>query len=143
MNDVEIIYDESGLTALWACQNLGDYSPLSEDFFTFAFRRKGKIIGALVFSGYRPDHDVWWTIYTTDRHWCTPKVLKTAFTAAFDDLNCRRINLLVSRGNAKSLSLVQRLGFKEEGVLRAFRENGQDAHIFGMLKSECNFLRRK
>ena len=83
MNDVEIIYDESGLTALWACQNLGDYSPLSGDFFTFAFRRKGKIIGALIFSGYRPDHDVWWTIYTTDRHWCTPKVLKTAFTAAF------------------------------------------------------------
>ena len=68
MNDVEIIYDESGLTALWACQNLGDYSPLSGDFFTFAFRRKGKIIGALIFSGYRPDHDVWWTIYTTDRH---------------------------------------------------------------------------
>lgn len=32
MNDVEIIYDESGLTALWACQNLGDYSPLSGDF---------------------------------------------------------------------------------------------------------------
>ena len=86
MNDVEIIYDESGLTALWACQNLGDYSPLSGDFFTFAFRRKGKIIGALVFSGYRPDHDVWWTIYTTDRHWCTPKVLKTAFTAAFEYL---------------------------------------------------------
>ncbi len=143
MDEVEVIYDGSGAAAVWVCRSLNDFSPLSGRCFTFVFRRRRKIIGALVFSGWRPNLDVWWSIYTTDRHWCTVKVLKTIFAAAFETLNCRRINLLVSLNNLRSLSLVSRLGFRKEGVLRAYREDGQDACVFGMLKSECKFLRRK
>lgn len=140
MSEVEILCDESSLSAIWACQNLGDFSPLAGDYFTFAFYRNGKIIAALIFSGYRPNLDVWWTIYSIDKHWCTRNVLKTAFRTAFHQLNCRRINLLVSADNANSLSLVKRLGFVCEGCLRAYRDKGEDALVFGMLKSECHFL---
>ena len=65
------------------------------------------------------------------------------FALAFNILKCRRVNLLVSKSNVRSLDFVRRLGFKTEGLLREYRENGEDCYFMGMLAKECPWLQKK
>ncbi len=136
---MEIVQDKDNLLAQWVCAGLGENFDWVGENYTVGFVRSGKLCGALIFHNYRPQCDVWWTIYTQDKRWCTLKVLRYIFYTAFDVLQCRRISLLVSRSNQKCLDLVKRLGFRKEGHLRKFRENGEDAFIFSMLKNECKW----
>lgn len=111
--------------------------------YTVGFAKNNKMLGGLIYSGYRPETDVWWTIYTEDKTWCNRYLLKFAFGVAFHDLKCRRINILVSKSNKACLKMVLRMGFKIEGRLRKYRENGEDAYILGILKEECRFYKEK
>lgn len=44
---------------------------------------------------------------------------------------------MVASDNERSVSLIERLGFKREGSLRNFYDDGADLMIYGMLKSEA------
>lgn len=136
---VQIIQDENNVLAKWVCQGLGENFDWVGDNYTIGFVQNNRLLGALIFHNLRPKCEVWWTIYTVDKHWCTLSVLKYIFMVAFDGLKCRRISLLVSRSNVKCLSLVKRLGFKIEGCLRQYRDNGEDAFILSMLNNECKW----
>ena len=107
---------------------------------TFGFFYNKKPIGGLVFHDLRRHTDVWLTIYSIDKHWCTRRVLRLIFAMAFLQMDCKRVTILVRKGNRQSLDLVHRLGFKDEGVLRRYWENGDDCHILGMLRSECPWI---
>ena len=93
----------------------------------------------MIFNDIRVFQDVWLTIYTNDKHWCNRRVLKAIFYIAFNFLGCRRASVRVDATNKKSRKLVKRLGFKQEGVLREFEDNGNDGLIYSMLKNECQW----
>lgn len=136
----EIWRDKTGHIGQWVCQNLGfDIRELG-DHLTYGFSDGKKMLGGLIFHNPLPHQHIWWTIYAPDKHWCTRRVLKHMFGLAFKELQCRRINILVSAGNAESLKFVQKLGFKKEGLLRKYRDNGEDCYFLGMLKEECPWL---
>lgn len=140
MSECKIYADINGDIARWVCRGLGFDENWVGENLTFGFAVDQRMVGGLIFNQYRPDQDVWWTIFSCDKRWCTRSVLKQMFTEAFVHLNCRRINLLVSKKNKHSLNFVRRLGFKKEGVLRQFREDGEDCYILGMLKQECQWI---
>ena len=140
---IEVVVDKTGDIARWVCAGLNDEFGWYEQNLTFGFVQDGKLIGGLIFHDLRPHCDVWWTIYCNNRHWCNRKILRQMFAMVFQNMDCRRISLLVSKSNSQSLNFVQRLGFKIEGVLRKFRENGDDCYILGMLREECNWLKEK
>lgn len=48
---------------------------------------------------------------------------------------------MVASDNNESRSLIERLGFKHEGSVRAFYEDGVDLLIYGMLRDEAIKLR--
>ena len=129
----------------WVSQGLGEPNTdwVGTNYYTVAFYYNGKLVGGLVCHDLRLGCDVWWTIYTTNKKWCNRKVLHHIFHLAFDVCKCRRISLGVSRNNMASLSLVKRLGFKFEGYLRGYRDNGEDVILFGMLKNECLWKGKK
>ncbi len=137
---VRVVYDVNQITVPWVCAGLG-YPPDSLRVLTvLAFMRRGKLLGALLFHDGYAAHDVWWTIYTVDKRWCQRHTLRRIFEAAFIDMKCRRIGIMVQEDNEKSLKLVRRLGFQEEGRLRQLGKDGQDCIVFSMLKDECRFL---
>ncbi len=137
---VRVVYDVNQLTVPWVCAGLG-YPPDSlRVFMALAFMRGNKLCGALLFHDGYASKDVWWTIYTIDKRWCQRSVLRQIFKVAFDDLKCRRVGVLVQADNEKSLKLVKRMGFVEEGRLRQLGENGQDCFVFSMLRNECLYL---
>ena len=71
--------------------------------------------------------------------WCTHELLNNCFSFAFNGLKCRRITVLVAVSNAKSLKLVNHLGFKEEGLVR-MGEGEDDLILLGLLREECRYL---
>lgn len=132
--------DDSGEVIKWVCAGLGDEV---EDYganLTIGVYLGKKLIAGIILNDHRENHDVWLTIYSTDKRWCTKAVIKYVFGIVFILMNCRRCNVFISKDNHKSLSLCERLGFVKEGLLRQYRENGTDCYVLGMLKKECRWL---
>ncbi len=136
----DVLWDKTGETIEWACNGLGYPSDSLRVFLSLAIFWQGRLVGALLFHDGYAQKDVWWTIYTTDKHWCQRRLLRKMFRVAFCDLKCHRIGILVQATNEKSLKLVRGLGFVQEGILRQLGENKEDCFVFSMLKSECRYL---
>ena len=120
----------------WVCQGLKTDGAWLDNFLTIGIVSGNNLVGGVIFHNVRRGIDLSWTIYTIDKRWCTRRILKTLFEMAFEVLQAKRINLLVSTNNVACLKLVEKLGFKREGLLRAYREDGSDCYFYGMLKSE-------
>lgn len=98
---------------------------------SFAFVVDGKIVALLSWTDYRPNHDMWWTIVSTNPSWCTKKVLTYLFQTAKNYFKTERINALTKTNNLKAVSLLSRLGFEKEGRLKRFYQHDkQDAYIW-------------
>ena len=136
----KIMPDFNGVIQRWICDGLNEDTDWIGDSYTFGICYKGKMVGGIILNNYRKDLDVWLTIYSVSPHWCVKNVIKYTFKTCFEALNCKRVNILVSKDNIKSLSLCERLGFVKEGLLRQYREDGKDCYFMGMLKKECKWL---
>jgi ribosomal-protein-alanine N-acetyltransferase len=67
------------------------------------------------------------------------EALRAVIRFGFERLGLNRIQALVMPGNAASASLLQSLGFQDEGLLREyafFKGTFQDLHCFSLLKRE-------
>jgi RimJ/RimL family protein N-acetyltransferase len=99
-----------------------------------------KLIGGVLINDIRPERDCWLTIYTESPKWATKQVLKYVFTVVFVTIGAKRCSVFVSESNQKSHNMCLRLGFKDEGLLREYRDNGENCYVMGMLKQECIWL---
>jgi len=80
------------------------------------------------------------SIATSSPKWCTKLVLKAIFGFPFIQLKLARVTATIRESNAKSRSLVERLGFILEGELKQYYENGESAMIYGLTKDDCRWL---
>ena len=136
----ELVADKDNQIARWVCRGLNCDTNWLKDFRTFGVIRNNQIIAGIIFHNARFGQDVWWTIYSTDKHWCTKRIVKILMKEAFENLQCRRINVLIDSDNQKCLKLVKQLNFKIEGRLRQFNDDGKDRYILGLLKSENKYI---
>lgn len=128
---VSLYLDTSPLLALKAHHLLGLDFDSSTHLISFAFVYEEKIIGILSWTDYRPSHDMWWTILTTNKHWCTKKVLDYLFNTAKNKFHVERINALTKTDNLKAVCLLKRLGFEQEGRLKRFYpKEKKDAYLW-------------
>ena len=132
----DLVKDENNQITSWVCKNLHFKETLADAHFTIGIRLKEKLVGGLIYHNIRPGRDLWWTIYTNDKRWCSRRILQQIFHLAFNVFKVKRISLLVTTDNDECINLVQRLGFKKEGLLRSYRDDGKDAYFYGMLATE-------
>ena len=66
-------------------------------------------------------------------------LLRAASRYAFDTLGCNRVTARTRASTLQVRRFIVKAGFKEEGCLRAFYRDGEDAILFGMLKTECRW----
>jgi len=135
--------DTTGEVLKWVCAGLGDDVADYGANLTIGVWAGTILLAGIILNDHRPNVDVWLTIYSTNKRWCTRAVVKYVFNVVFTLMNCRRANVFISKDNHKSLNLAQGLGFKIEGLLRQYRENGADCYVLGMLKTECKWLWEK
>lgn len=132
-----IVADVDGRIAKWVCTGLGESLDWVGRNVTMGVILDGRLIAGIIFNDVRHGRDVWLTIYSTDKRWCCRRVLRAVFNLAFDVMDCKRVSLFVSKDNEPSIKLVEGLGFVREGLLRQYRDNGQDCYVYGMLKYDC------
>lgn len=138
--EYKIIEDRNDFVTRYVCDNLNYGYEWLGKHFTFGIILNEKLVGGLIFHDIRPNVEVWWTIYTENKRWCNRRMLKFMFDMAFIALKCNRVSVEVDSRNCDCLKLVEKLGFKQEGILRAHRDNGGDSIVWGMLKKECKWL---
>ncbi len=115
-----LLLDKSKFLGQVAFELLGVEVDPAQIFFSLAVVDAGKIQAILVWTDYRPLHDVWWTIISFDKRWCTRRNLRTFFGLAFDGLKLKCIRAMTKVCNQPANSLLTRLGFEKEGCLKAF-----------------------
>lgn len=96
----------------------------------------GQITGAVLFNGLQ-DGNVEVSI-VAPRH-VSRALLRVAAQYAYGELGCHRV---MARTRASSLPVrrfIEKVGFTQEGVLRSYYPDGDDAIVFGMLKTECRW----
>lgn len=99
----------------------------------------GTLIGGAVFHGHcGASIDV--TIYAPRA--LTRGALRATCQYVFGQLRCERLGAYCKRSNAGMRALMERLGFRLEGVARRYWGAGRDndAMIYGMLRTECLWL---
>jgi RimJ/RimL family protein N-acetyltransferase len=75
-------------------------------------------------------------------HWgrgFVAEALRAILKYGFEEMRLNRVEAFVMRGNERSMSLLRKLGFAEEGVLRergAWKGGFHDLTLFSLLKSE-------
>ncbi len=139
-----IIYDRDGAIKSFVCQNLGISTDwVGQESMTLGFISENQLIGGLIYHNIRLGCDLWWSIYTTSPKWCNKGILCQIFGIAFKVFGVRRISLLVKADNQRCLNFIEKLGFKREGCLHQFNEDGTDSYIYGMLKSENKWKGKK
>jgi RimJ/RimL family protein N-acetyltransferase len=135
--------DSHDIIADWVCRGLGLINVWKGQNVTYGFSYASKMVGGLIFHELQPHRDVWWTVWSNDKHWCNRTMLRQMFHKAFVEMDCKRINILVNVNNQRSLNFVERLGFVREGRLRQYDDNGEDCYFLGMLREECKWLNKK
>jgi RimJ/RimL family protein N-acetyltransferase len=96
----------------------------------------GTLIGGAVFHG-RSCGNIDVTIYGPRA--MTRSAIRAAMAYVFVQLGCTRLTARCRRSNRAMVRLLPRLGFKHEGVQRGYYW-GEDAMMWGMLKTECRWL---
>jgi RimJ/RimL family protein N-acetyltransferase len=99
------------------------------------------LVGGVTFTNFT-GREIWASIWCDDPRMWTRTNLFTMFDYCFGTCNVRRISVIVKADNSKSLSMVRKLGFVQEGVSRDFFADGLDGILFGMLKEECKWIKR-
>ena len=116
-----------------------DFQPAT----TAAVMKDGRMVGGVVFNNY--------TILPRGS-WCeisvafdgtvtwTSKALEQIFEYPFKQLGVSRLKAETAIDNSHCRSILQRLGFKREGVLRRAHDGDKDSVVYSMLPDECRWL---
>ena len=131
---------DDGRVLNYVARGLGDdvrdYIPSLE----LGIFKDNELIGGVLINDIRPNRDCWLTIYTTSQKWAKRHILKYVFSVVFITIGAKRCSVFVSESNKKSHDMCLRLGFKDEGILREYRDNGENCYVMGMLKQECKWI---
>lgn len=101
-----------------------------------------QLVAGVVYNALTEDmRDCHMTISSVSPHWAGRLVLKALFDYPFNQLGVARVTAMTNQKNKKSKDLLKRLGFSHEGCIRYYYNPNEGALIYGMLKSECIWIR--
>lgn len=138
-----LVFDSSEYVVWWMSQRITDMTT----------PRQAKAIGILdgqtLIAGIAYYHDTPCNINIAvaaepKTRWINKRNLEVCFGHVFYPppmgLGKRRASTCVHSDNHRSLKFCDDVGFIQEGIFREFFPDG-DAHMFGMLKSECPWIK--
>lgn len=133
--------DDTGKVLKFVCDGLGDSAVDYMPCLAIGIYQGNGLIGGVLINDIRPQRDCWLTIYTTSKEWAKRHVMRYVFGIVFLLIKAQRCSVFVSESNKKSLDMCLRLGFEKEGMLRKYRDNGENCYVLGMLKQECKWIK--
>ena len=103
----------------------------------------GEATGGVIYSGYDTCSKSInaWIRGTPGKPWLKRAVVRRMFEIPFIDMKCEAVRCGIKEGNKASEKLCRHLGFRKEGILRRGWDGRTNMLIFGMLKSECKWIK--
>lgn len=137
-----IVWDQPERIMRFVAERTGEES-YGQDYTALGLEKDGELVAGVLFTNYTRAAILMHVASDGSRHWMTPAFLAASFRYPFIQLGCRRVTGLVRLDNEVAMHFDEHLGFKREGVLREGATDGCDLVLYGMLKSECRFLKER
>lgn len=99
----------------------------------------GPLIAGVVYNWYR-QANIEMTIASTSPRWCSRSVLRGLFWYPFEQMGLHRVTAVTEHTFQSTRAFLDRIGFRDEGIMRRAYRNGNDAVIYGMLREECRWI---
>ncbi len=143
---MRLVYDQSDALCRWAGLKLANDENAFQPAVAIGVEHEGKIIASIVYNKYTTDNKnqpllIEMSIASVDKRWCTRHNLNALFYYPFAQLRLKRVQALCSAKDEGVQMFLKRLGFIYEGTHRSAYVDGGDAMTFGMLKSECRWVK--
>ncbi len=134
---LRILGGQRELVGLWMLKQLPGVMDLPGSYEAIGVVRGTQLVGGCLYTEYWPckgggDVKMW----AVGHNWLSRRIIKVMLDYAFVHNRCHRITSITRRKNKASRQLVERLGFKLEGVARKGCGLNEDAMIYGLLKEE-------
>jgi RimJ/RimL family protein N-acetyltransferase len=137
-----IVFDKHEDVCRWASRLLFNCDDsFDEKARAMAVIKNDKIIAAVIYTDYQPNLSIEMSVASIDKSWATRHNLRAFFKYPFIDLGVKRVTTLCSANRRDLIMFNKRLGFTPEGYHREADYNGGDSVSFGMLKSECKWVK--
>lgn len=104
----------------------------------------GNLIGGFVYSEHRPFPGGGSVAICAagERDWLSRGNLKVFLGSyPFGQLGCHRIQAMVAKANRRARSVIERLGFVSEGLIRHGLGPQKDAILYSLLRHECRWIK--
>jgi RimJ/RimL family protein N-acetyltransferase len=126
---------------LFLLERVPEVTSLPGGYEAIGVARYGRLVGGCLFTDFTPCRDgATIQIWAAGHDWISRRVVREMLGYPFRQLGCHRITALTGRHNRESRRLLQKLGFKFEGVARAGYGPGRDAFLYGLLRDEQRWV---
>jgi len=106
----------------------------------FGVVRASQLFGGVVFNNFR-SFDVHMSAPFDHVGWALPETIQDLCDYPFNRWGMMRVTAITGKKNKKARKVLEYIGFKFEGVSRLGLDGERDAHVYGLLKQECKWLK--
>lgn len=133
------IYGQDARVSAWVGERVDE-----ENFagaVALGLEQDGELVAGVVFNEYTGTNINIHVAAVPGKRWMNRDFLFRVFAYPFLQLKCNRVTGLVRVDNLPAQKFNEHLGFVREGIVRSACKDGTNMILYGMLATECKFLR--
>lgn len=137
-----IICGQKERVGLWVADRIGNLTPW-HCFEAIGIEKDGNIVGGVVIDNYITEARCSIHCAGDGKNWLTREFLRVVFDYVFRQLKCNAVLNIIDGNNYASLKFTGHLGFKEIYRVKGGSQNGEDAVLMEMQKTDCRWIKHK
>jgi len=122
----------------WVAKRTNEYGRFGGGT-AIGWQKDGEIVAGVVYCEWNGINVVCHIASDGSKKWLTKRYLHTIFDYPYNQLNCKRITVVVGEGNLASLNFARKLGFTLEARLSQAHPTG-DLLILKLFKQDCRWI---
>lgn len=136
----KLVFGQDSFVSRWVSARIPGDDDFPPNSATIGLEEDGRLIAGVVYTHYSGS-SITMSVAADKAGWLNRPFLRAAFDFPFNQLGVRRVSGLVRTDNLAAQRFDEHLGFKREGLIREGDDDGCDLILYGMLKSECRWIR--
>ena len=137
----KVVFDRSVEVAQWVADRV-DETHMGDDATGIGLEQDGVLVAGVAFNRYT-ETDIHMHVAIDRPRAITKEFVTCCFAFPFIQLGVNRVTGLVRSDNLPAQRFDEHLGFKREGLIRQACDDGTDLIVYGMLRSECKWIRKE
>lgn len=136
----DVLFGADQMVAELVASRIKDMKAPFVNYVALGVVRNHQIAGGIVYHD-NIGHDIMASAAFSTLRWWNPETVRTLFTYPFITNGCVRVSIKTGRENSRARNMIERLGFKLEGVHPLAIDGQSDAVSYGMLRDDCVWLK--